>query len=255
MIARLRSVAHAGKTKCKRSLWTIPYFFTFANALLGVLSVIKAIDADFTAAAYCILLAAFMDGCDGRLARAFGSTSDVGSELDSLCDAISFCVSPAILVYSWGLHEFGLAGIAVVGLYVCAGLLRLAKFTAGADEQSTFFLGLPTTVAGFLLASVVLYHDWIMVSRWHFILDKPWLLLLLTAIALLMVSTIQFPTIKKHRIRSVAMFKLFVFVMIVFVMSYFLRFPFLFSLLVFYICGSLIGWGYCWAKQLIASKF
>src|SRR5262245_44761503 len=95
----------------KKKLFIIPFLFTFGNALCGFMSVIKTLDEEFMLAAFFILLAALMDLCDGRLARWFGSTSVLGMELDSLCDAISFCFAPAILLYSWSLYHLDYAGM------------------------------------------------------------------------------------------------------------------------------------------------
>lgn len=255
MIARLKAVALAGKAKCRQSLWTIPFLFTFANALLGFLAVIKALDADFTAAAYCILLAAFMDGCDGRLARAFGSTSEIGTELDSLCDAISFCVSPAILLYSWELQDYGMFGLIVLGIYLCAGLVRLAKFNTGSDHQSLVFLGLPTTVAAFGIASFILYEDWIAVSRLSFLLNKPGLIVLIALISFLMVSTIRFPGIKQYRLKSFAMLGIMALVSCIFIVARIYSLPFVLMMLASYFGAALIAPIYLLIQRLVASKF
>src|SRR3989338_3074570 len=107
----------------------IPFFFTFGNVFFGFYSIIKTIEGDFIAAALCIMAAAIMDAIDGRLARFLGTAGDLGSELDSLCDAVSFCLAPSVLLYSWYLHDFGHAGLFVPALvlYLCAGLFRLAR--------------------------------------------------------------------------------------------------------------------------------
>ena len=89
----------------------VPFIFTFANVFFGFFSIIKTIEGDFIAAALSIIVAAVMDGIDGRLARYLGTDGDLGSELDSLCDAVSFCLAPAVLLYSWYLHGFGHAGL------------------------------------------------------------------------------------------------------------------------------------------------
>jgi CDP-diacylglycerol---serine O-phosphatidyltransferase len=183
--------------KFKNSLFLIPYFFTFANAILGLLAVFKALDCDFIIAAYCILLAAFMDCFDGRLARAFGSSSVLGMELDSLSDAISFCVAPAVLLYTWDVQDFGYFGIIALMIYLCAGIFRLAKFNVTCStKQSNCFLGLPTPIAAFFLVSFVLYEEWLS-NRAQFILNKNVLLGLIIFISFLMISTIPFPSFKK----------------------------------------------------------
>src|SRR4029077_1820506 len=84
----------------RKRLSPVPFFFTFANATLGFLAVIKALEGDATSSVYCILAAACMDVFDGRLARALGTTSTLGVELDSLVDGVSFCFAPAVIFYT-----------------------------------------------------------------------------------------------------------------------------------------------------------
>ncbi|MDP3888991.1 MAG: CDP-diacylglycerol--serine O-phosphatidyltransferase, partial [bacterium] len=154
---RLQAIKKSGK----KNLFIIPYIFTFLNACFGFLSIIKTLEFDFVMAAYCIILAACMDLLDGRLARAFGSTSCFGMELDSLCDAISFCLAPAILLYNWYLTDLDLVGFVVLSFYICAGLSRLARFNIGIHTNKMFFVGLPTPVAAFLMSEFVLHSTWI----------------------------------------------------------------------------------------------
>lgn len=185
----------------KKNLFLIPFFFTFANAFCGFISVIKTLDEAYIIAALFILLAACMDLCDGRLARIFGSTSVLGMELDSLCDAISFCFAPAILIYSWSLYQLGFAGVIVLGLYLCTGLFRLARFNTYSIDQATSFVGLPTTMAAFFLANIVIYENWISHSAFKTILKADRIAFLVTIIALLMISTIKFPSSKYIKMR------------------------------------------------------
>jgi len=188
------------KKRGKQNLFVVPYFFTFANAIFGLLSVIQTFEGNYIGAAYFIILAAVMDLFDGKLARAFGSTSYLGMELDSLCDAISFCFAPAILLYSLYFKNLGLLGVFVLSLYLCCGLLRLAKFNTSSSIQTrdiNYFVGLPTTVSAFLIAQLVINFDWIL-THFLFFLKNPFLLaLFVIAIALLMVSPVKFPSFKK----------------------------------------------------------
>jgi CDP-diacylglycerol--serine O-phosphatidyltransferase len=185
----------------KKSLFFIPFLFTFANALCGFMSVVKTLDEDYVTAALFILLAAFMDLCDGRLARMFGSTSVLGMELDSLCDAISFCFAPAILLYSWSLYQLNSAGLLVLGIYLCSGLFRLARFNSTAQENVTWFIGLPTTIAAFLFSNVVIYEQWIMNSKLAWALKAERLAFLVTIVSLLMICSIKFPSSKQLKLK------------------------------------------------------
>jgi len=196
---------HLKKTVITHHVKTgVPFMFTFANALFGFLSIIKTIEGNFTAAALCIVAAVVMDGCDGRLARYFKTTGALGSELDSLCDAISFCLAPAVLLYSWYLHNFdhvGLFSIALA-LYVCAGLLRLARFNVLTQDQSTFYVGLPSTIAAFFLAALIGYDMMLSHTLLHKLLTRRVMVGITTFLALLMISTIQFPVFKKFSFKG-----------------------------------------------------
>src|SRR3989338_6332165 len=79
----------------------IPFVFTFSNALFGFLSIIKTFEGDFVSAAWFIVAAVVMDGLDGRAARYLGTANELGGELDSLCDAVSFCLAPTVLFFCW----------------------------------------------------------------------------------------------------------------------------------------------------------
>ena len=155
----------------KRKLFVIPYLFTFGNAFFGFLAVIKTFDHEFVTAAYCIMAAALMDMFDGRLARAFDSASYLGIELDSLSDAVSFCFAPVVLLYSAYLDETGAWGIAALTAYLCAGLLRLAKFNLVTSQKgiSSYFSGLPTPVAAFFSVQFVISYEWLSDSYLHFL--------------------------------------------------------------------------------------
>lgn len=185
----------------KKNLFIIPFFFTFGNAFCGFLSVVNTLEEDYFTAALFILLAACMDLCDGRLARWFGSTSVLGMELDSLCDAISFCFAPAILLYSWSLYQLGTFGMIVLGLYLCAGLFRLARFNITSVNQTSYFTGLPTTIAAFFFANLVLYESWISHSSFAAMVRPERIAFIGAVIALLMISSVKFPSLKAVKMK------------------------------------------------------
>jgi len=192
MPLRLRNLKDSGKKR----LFVIPYIFTFANACLGFLAVLYAWDDCCRNASYCIMLAALADALDGRLARALGSCSSLGMELDSLCDAISFCFAPAIMLYAVYLCNSGVLGIIVAGTYLCAGLFRLAKFNNTATQQKSFFMGMSTPVSAIFFAMVIIDQSWLE-SSWFGFMFHPYLFLpLVLFFAYLMVSHIKFPTFK-----------------------------------------------------------
>ena len=177
----------------QKSLSCLPHLFTLGNAFFGFNSIIFASTGDLFAAAYCILLGALMDALDGRVARLIGVASDFGVQLDSLADAISFCLAPAIMCYFWQLKTFGILGIVASSIFLLAGLMRLAKFNITHEAQTTFFSGVPTTIAGCFLAIFLLNSAWIEQQGWLLI----FVLILVLTLSFLMVSTVRFPTFKR----------------------------------------------------------
>ncbi len=247
ILAKVAHIKPIIKKNKQRSLTLIPYFFTFANAILGLLAVFKALDCEYIAAAYCILLAAFFDVLDGRVARALGTSSILGMELDSLSDAISFCVAPVVLLYSYEVQDFGTLGFIVLAIYLCSGIFRLAKFNINSANQNNFFSGLPTPVAAFFLTTLVLYHDWLQVSPAKFLLYKYVLFALLIFISFLMISKIKFPAFKQNKLRK----SFYILFACLFVSFFIFRdYPLLMFLVLLYILSGCSHGCYLGAKRL-----
>lgn len=179
----------------RKRLTPIPFFFTFANACLGFLAIIKSLEGEYSAAVYCIVAAAFMDVFDGRLARALGTTSMIGVELDSLVDGISFCLAPAVIFYTAYPYDMNAIHFATLLAYVCAGLYRLAKFNVHTGPSHLYFSGLPTPMAAFSVISLVLHQDWLLAHSGHFIFLQHLPFCFIGLVALLMISPVPF---KKH---------------------------------------------------------
>lgn len=196
MILKLKIDRHFNKKKYRKYLEILPFIFTFLNAFFGFRSIIYSLEDNYYAAACCILIAAVMDTVDGELARSLNADSKLGMELDSLCDAISFCLAPIILLYSWYPEVVNNGEIVILGFYLCAGLLRLARFNLTSMDQKDYFIGLPTTVAAFFIANLVLYNKWMY--------SQPVLFILVFCMALLMISTVRFPTFKNNGISKKA---------------------------------------------------
>jgi len=135
----------------------IPSLFTLANLLMGVLSLIFTMDGQFKRSAVMILLAMVLDGMDGRLARRLDATSNFGKELDSLADLVSFGVAPAILLYAMGIKDLGPVGLALSLAFALCGAIRLARFNT--LNISNYFIGVPITAAGSLIALLSLLHN------------------------------------------------------------------------------------------------
>lgn len=142
-------------------LGLLPNMLTVGALCAGVTAMRFAIEGHFRAALLLILLAAIMDGLDGRLARLLRSESQIGAELDSLCDFVNFGVAPGLILWMWALQDMRAAGWIAVLIYVVSCLLRLARFNIGnraidkAAEKSGF-QGVPSP-AGALLAFLPMF--------------------------------------------------------------------------------------------------
>lgn len=88
----------------------IPNSISGTNLILGVLSIFESVAGNFEWAAIYIILAVAVDACDGRAARALGVAGKFGVEMDSLCDVCSFGVAPAVMMYYYGMTDFGIWG-------------------------------------------------------------------------------------------------------------------------------------------------
>jgi CDP-diacylglycerol---serine O-phosphatidyltransferase len=169
----------------------LPNLITLLALCAGLTAIRMVIEGRMDLALAAIVLAALLDGIDGRIARMLKGTSRFGAELDSLADFVNFGVAPALILYFWGLHELKSAGwIAALVFAICAGL-RLARFNVMIDDPNkpawaaNFFTGIPAP-AGAITVLLPIYLDLLGVSGG---LVGVWLTFLYTlAIALLMVS-------------------------------------------------------------------
>jgi len=168
-----------------------PNLVTLLALCAGLTAVRFAVEAKLDWAVACIVLAAALDGVDGRLARLIKGTSRFGAELDSLADFVNFGVAPALILYFWGLHDLKSAGwIAAMVFAICAGL-RLARFNVMSEDPdrpawaSNFFVGVPAP-AGAITVLLPIYAAFLGLPRSDFL---TWLTLGYTlAVACLMVS-------------------------------------------------------------------
>ena len=94
----------------RRGTSLLPSLFTTGNLFLGFWSIVKTLDGKFEMAAPLIGGAVVLDMLDGRIARLTGTQSEFGAQFDSLADAVSFGVAPALLAYVWALSLVPRAG-------------------------------------------------------------------------------------------------------------------------------------------------
>lgn len=137
----------------------IPNFMTIGALCAGLTAVRFAVDGRFGYAVALIIVAAILDGLDGRMARLLKSQSDMGAELDSLCDLVNFGVAPALITYLWAFQGMRSEGWIACLVYTVACLLRLARFNISnrqPDNDSNSFQGVPSP-AGALLALLPIF--------------------------------------------------------------------------------------------------
>ena len=179
----------------RRGIYLLPNLITSAGLFCGIYSLVQTMQGSYANAALAILAAQVFDALDGRVARMTNSTSRFGIEYDSLCDLVSFGVAPGLLIYKWALMPWGVWGWSAVGLYVICSAIRLARFNLLIGRvDPDFFLGLPVPGSAAMLSSVVLMYRY--VGRSGLPAKHVTLLLLTYALALLMVSTVRYPSFK-----------------------------------------------------------
>lgn len=173
----------------------LPSCFTVGNLFLGIMSIILAYQQQWQYAAIMVIIGMLLDGLDGRVARMLNTQSEFGKELDSLSDVISFGVAPAMIMYVSVLKHAGPEGWFLTAIFPICGALRLARFNVHPGEPG-YFIGLPITAAGGILATMALYNEYI---ENHYILMLGMLFL-----SYLMVSQIKYPAFKKMKFSKIA---------------------------------------------------
>ncbi len=145
----------------KKTRVILPNMFTLIGVCIGLSSIKFAFDEKFTLSIIAIIVAAIIDGLDGRIARLIQGTSKVGKELDSLTDVISFGVAPAFIMYFWKLNELGRIGWLICLIYVVCVALRLARFNVNSGKEPSwrdnFFEGVPSPAGGVLVLMPLIY--------------------------------------------------------------------------------------------------
>jgi CDP-diacylglycerol--serine O-phosphatidyltransferase len=135
---------------------------TLIGVCIGLTSIRFSFNAQFDLAIIAIIFAALFDWLDGRIARLIKGTSEVGKELDSLADVISFGVAPAFIMYFWTLSSLGKFGWLLCLIYVSCVALRLARFNVNSNQEPSwkdnFFEGVPSPAGGILVLSPLILN-------------------------------------------------------------------------------------------------
>jgi CDP-diacylglycerol--serine O-phosphatidyltransferase len=142
----------------------IPNLFTLSNLVCGSLSVINlAGGGDPAMSGWLIFIAAFFDLLDGAIARALGVSDELGKQLDSLADVVSFGLAPSVIAMHL-METFLPSALAplkyIAILNVCAAAIRLARFNISTDQKHDFS-GMPSPANGIFWASIILAFDWL----------------------------------------------------------------------------------------------
>lgn len=181
----------------------IPNVLTLLALAAGLSALRFALMERWEHAVLAILVAAILDGLDGRIARILKGASRFGAELDSLSDFLCFGVAPAFVLYLWALEASGRIGWALVLLLCICCALRLARFNTDLDVEEppalsrSFFVGVPSPAgAGLALAPMVLWFQ----SDWEFLRHPVVVGIFMVATSLLLVSRIRTFTFKRVRI-------------------------------------------------------
>ncbi len=196
----------------KKTRIILPNILTLIGVCIGLTSIKFAFDGRFELSIIAVIVAAIIDGLDGRIARLIKGTSKVGKELDSLTDVISFGVAPAFIMYFWALSEAGRVGWLISLIYVVCVALRLARFNVSSTEESSwkdnFFEGIPSPAGGILVLMPLI----ISISEFQFLNFNYQTLvpIMFVIVSILLISKI--PTYSFKRIvvpRSTSIFLLF----------------------------------------------
>jgi CDP-diacylglycerol--serine O-phosphatidyltransferase len=197
-------------TRLQRAKFALPSFVTLLSIACGFSSIVISVDnaaigsaGDYRLAAALLVLAGVFDALDGFVARATGTTSEFGMQLDSIADVMNFGCAPAMLLYCYGFVLLGaneplllrLGGIASF-FFVTCGALRLARFNVDVSRTDPrYFVGMPVTAGAACVAAVVVaWPDPLTTALQGYLL-----LLLLLVVGSLMVSTLRFPSSKQKK--------------------------------------------------------
>jgi CDP-diacylglycerol--serine O-phosphatidyltransferase len=191
----------------RKTYYLLPNLFTLSSVMCGfaslALSASDRSEGDLYFAALAICFGLFFDTFDGRVARLTKTQTDLGRDLDSLADVITFGAAPALLVYKWGLIDFGYWGMLIAGSFVCAGAMRLARFNvlsrraeAAGQKGGKFTLGLSIPpAAGVLVFMVIVSHN----SGEYRLISESSTAALVLVLSYLMVSRVRFRSFKELR--------------------------------------------------------
>jgi CDP-diacylglycerol--serine O-phosphatidyltransferase len=226
----------------------VPNMVTLLALCSGLTAVRMAFEGRWEFAVGAVLVAAVLDGLDGRVARLMKGTSRFGAELDSLSDFVNFGVTPALMLYLWILKDAGNLGWIAGLIFAISAALRLARFNVALDDPnkpawaSRFFTGVPAP-AGALTVLLPLYLDFLGLFP-HWFADSAFVAAYTIAIAFLLIS--RLPTYSGKtlgtRVRRDFVLPLFVFAVLIVALTVSYPFRMLAGGAVFYLLTIPFSW-------------
>ena len=186
-----------------KTRYILPSVLTLVGVCLGISSIKFAMDGNFIFAVLFLIVAAILDGLDGRVARLIKGTSNFGKELDSLTDFVSFGIAPAFIIYFWELNKLGKIGWLIVLFYAVCCVLRLARFNLTKFEdkeewKNNFFEGIPSPAGGCLILLPLIFELSNFSSLMSLKIITPYLTII---VSLLLISKLPTYSFKKIQIK------------------------------------------------------
>lgn len=215
----MNSIAYIGACFVKKrnshsGIYLLPNLFTTASLFSAFYSIVASLKGQYDSAVIAIFIGMIMDSLDGRIARMTNTQTAFGAEYDSLSDMVTFGVAPALLLYSWNLHQLGKWGWLVSFMYTAAVALRLARFNTQLETaDKRYFQGLACPAGAGMMAGFVwvcYQHEWIHISVTVFTAC----LAVITAV--LMVSNVRYHSFKQVDFKGKIPFLYVLFLVILF---------------------------------------
>lgn len=227
-----------------------PNSLTLMNLFSGFAAIIYISQNDFYVASLFIILGAIFDGLDGALARILNTSSELGVQLDSLCDIVTFGIAPSYMLYQVYFYQFNEFGIIISSLPVLSGALRLARFNVNTNAFSDkkFFIGFPIPSGAITIISYVLFYQ---LSDTYFNEYKHITIIAITiATALAMVSTIRYDNMPKPKLSYIKEKPFtFAFFIVGIALSIITKGKFIFPFMIIYLTSGAIRACYRWFKE------
>lgn len=225
----------------RRAVIILPNGFTLASLFFGIFAIVAASRSEFDTAGLYVVFGGLCDALDGRVARATGTGSRFGSELDSLVDAITFGLAPAMIMYFAVLNRNGWDWIFSF-IYTACAVIRLARFNVEqAGRAKKYFHGLPSPAAGMTLATYYWFSQTPLYNQ-TVLGDLNWttgLRGIMLVLAFLMISNVSYPAVPTVGFRKISEILGTLAVVATFIGVLFLRKEFYFPALICYVLYGL----------------